>query len=217
MRRLALTTVLVLAAAAPLAFADNAPAAAARVPQGTYTIDKPHTSLIFRVSHMGFSTFTGRFTRLDARLETDPSKLTASNLNVTIDPTSIETDNAPEGFLDMLRGKGWLDSAEFPEMKFQSTRVELTAASQIRVHGELTFHGVTKPIVLDARYNGGYAGHPMDPHARIGFSATGKFKRSDFGMTVGIPAPGSILGIGDEVEIVLETELSGPALAVAKN
>jgi polyisoprenoid-binding protein YceI len=217
MRRFALATTLVLAATAPLALADTAPASVAPVPKGAYTMDKAHTSLIFRVNHLGFSSFTGRFTRLDARLETDPSKLTASKLNVTIDPASVETDNAPEGFLDMVRGKGWLETADFPEMKFRSTRVEVTAANQIRVQGELTFHGVTKPIVLDAKYNGGYAGHPMDPHARIGFSATGKFKRSDFGVTVGIPAPGTTMGVGDEVEIVLETELSGPALAVAKN
>ena len=217
MRRFALATTLVLAATAPLALADTAPASVAPVPKGAYTMDKAHTSLIFRVNHLGFSSFTGRFTRLDARLETDPSKLTASKLNVTIDPASVETDNAPEGFLDMVRGKGWLETADFPEMKFRSTRVEVTAANQIRVQGELTFHGVTRPIVLDAKYNGGYAGHPMDPHARIGFSATGKFKRSDFGVTVGIPAPGTTMGVGDEVEIVLETELSGPALAVAKN
>jgi polyisoprenoid-binding protein YceI len=217
MRRFALATTLVLAATAPLALADTAPASVAPVPKGAYTMDKAHTSLIFRVNHLGFSSFTGRFTRLDARLETDPSKLTASKLNVSIDPASVETDNAPEGFLDMVRGKGWLETADFPEMKFRSTRVEVTAANQIRVQGELTFHGVTKPIVLDAKYNGGYAGHPMDPHARIGFSATGKFKRSDFGVTVGIPAPGTTMGVGDEVEIVLETELSGPALAVAKN
>jgi polyisoprenoid-binding protein YceI len=217
MRRFALATALVLAATAPLALADVAPPSTAPVPKGAYTLDKAHTSFIFRVNHLGFSSFTGRFTRLDVRLETDPSKLTASSLNVTIDPTSIETDNAPDGFLDMLRGKGWLETADYPELKFRSTRVEVTAANQVRVHGELTFHGVTKPIVLDAKYNGGYAGHPMEPQARIGFSVTGKFKRSDFGVTVGIPPAGSIMGVSDEVQIVLETELTGPALALAKN
>jgi polyisoprenoid-binding protein YceI len=68
-------------------------------------------------------------------------------------------------------------------------------------------------VVLEAKYNGGYASQPMDPNARLGFSATGKFKRSDFGVTVGIPAPGATMGVGDEVQIVLETELSGPAAA----
>jgi polyisoprenoid-binding protein YceI len=67
--------------------------------------------------------------------------------------------------------------------------------------------------VLDARYNGGYAGHPLDPHARVGFSAHGLIKRSDFGVSLGIPAPGSLFGVGDQVEITLETEFTGPPLA----
>ena len=67
--------------------------------------------------------------------------------------------------------------------------------------------------MLDASYNGGYAGHPMDPNARIGFSARGKFQRSDFGVSIGIPEPGTNMGVGDEVEVVLESEFNGPALA----
>jgi len=212
MRVLALFSVIALAATAQAS--NPAPA----VPKGVYTIDKAHTSLIFRVNHMGFSTFTGRFTRLDAKLDTDPSKLTASKLDVSIDPTSIETDNAPDGFLAMLSGKDWLDAQDYPLMTYRSTKVEQLDAKTVLINGELTLHGVTKPVVLEAKYNGGYAGHPMDPHARIGFSATGKFKRSEFGVTIGIPAPGAF-GVSDEVEIVLETELSGPPLAaaVAKN
>ena len=72
--------------------------------------------------------------------------------------------------------------------------------------------GVTRPVPLEATYNGGYAGHAMDPHARIGFSAHGTLKRSDFGMTYGIPAPGTTMGVGDEVTILLEVEFSGPPL-----
>ena len=208
MRVLASFASLVLAAAAQASTPDNSPP----VPQGVYTLDKAHTSLIFRVSHMGFSNFTARFTAIEARLETDPSKFSASKLEVSIDPTSIATDNAPDGFLAMIAGKGWLDAQEFPRMTYRSTKVAVVGANQLRIDGELTLHGVTRPVVLEAKYNGGYAGLSVDPHARIGFSATGRFKRSDFGVTVGIPAPGSILGVGDEVDIVLETELSGPAL-----
>jgi polyisoprenoid-binding protein YceI len=205
----------VLATFAALALAGTALASTPTpaVPKGVYTLDKPHTSLIFRVSHMGFSNFTARFTRLDARLETDPSNLAASKLEVTIDPASIQTDNAPDGFLAEVAGKGWLDAQDFPQIKYRSTKVEVLGANRIRINGELTLHGVTRPVALDAKYNGGYASQPMDPHARIGFSATGKFKRSEFGVTVGIPAPGSIMGVSDEVEVVLETELSGPPAA----
>ena len=85
----------------------------------------------------------------------------------------------------------------------------------LRISGELTLHGVTKPVTLMATYNGGYAGHPYDPHARIGFSAKGTLKRSDFGVAYGIPAPGTTMGVFDDVEVIVEAEFSGPALAGA--
>ena len=85
----------------------------------------------------------------------------------------------------------------------------------MRINGELTLRGVTRPMVLDARFNGGYRGHPMDPNARIGFSATGVLKRSEFGITYGIPAPGTTMGVSDEVKVIVETEFSGPPLAAA--
>jgi polyisoprenoid-binding protein YceI len=212
MRRSALFATLALAAASPFAVALDR-ASAPPVPAGTYTLDKAHTSLVFRVSHMTFSNFTGRFTGVTAKLDFDPVHLANSRVSVTIDPRSISSDNAPAGFLEMLSGKDWLNAADFPQMAFRSKSIEVTSANHFRIRGELTLHGVTKPVTLDASYNGGYAGHPMDPHARIGFSARGKFKRSDFGVSIGIPAPGSNMGVGDEVEVVLESEFNGPSLA----
>jgi polyisoprenoid-binding protein YceI len=207
---------LALATVTGAALADDVPAAStAPVPAGAYTVDKAHTSLIFRVNHLGFSTYRGRFTRFDANLEFDPANLATSRVNVTIDPRSIEADNAPSGFLQTLAGKDWLDADRFPEMSFRTRSVQVTGPGTFRVNGELTLHGVTKPLALEARYNGGYAGHPYDPHARIGFSAQGTFKRSDFGVSYGIPAPGTNLGVGDEVTVTLESEFSGPPLRVA--
>ena len=204
------------AAASGSALAADVPApATAPVPAGAYTVDKAHTSLIFRVSHLGFSTYTGRFTRLDANLQFDPANVAASRVNVTIDPRSIEADNAPSGFMQTLAGKDWLDADRFPEMSFRSRSVEVTGANTFRLRGELTLHGVTRPIVLEARYNGGYASHPYEPNARVGFSAQGKFSRSDFGVSLGIPAAGTTMGVGDEVAVTLESEFSGPAQRVA--
>ncbi len=138
------------AAASGSALAADIPApATAPVPAGAYTVDKLHTSLIFRVSHLGFSTYTGRFTRLEANLQFDPANLAASRVDVTIDPRSIEADNAPSGFLQTLAGKDWLDADRFPEMTFRSKSVEVTGANTFRLHGELTLHGVTRPIVLE--------------------------------------------------------------------
>ena len=186
---------------------------AAPVPAGAYTVDKAHTSLIFRVSHLGFSTYTGRFTRVDAQLQFNPDDIGASRVTVNIDPRSIEADNAPSGFIQALAGKDWLDADRFNELSFRSTGVEVTGPQTFRISGQLTLHGVTRSIALEARYNGGYAGHPYEPKARVGFSAQGSFKRSDFGVNYGVPAPGTTFGVGDTVNVVLETEFSGPPLA----
>ncbi len=80
-------------------------------------------------------------------------------------------------------------------MEFESRQVDVTGVNTVRIHGDLTLHGVTRPIVLEATFNGGYAGHPMDPNARIGFSAQGTLKRSEFGIAYGIPAPGTTMGV----------------------
>jgi polyisoprenoid-binding protein YceI len=214
MRRFAALAAVSLAAYSPFAAALDQ--TSPPVPAGAYTLDKLHTSLIFRVSHLGFSNYTGRFTGVDAKLSFDPARIAASRVEVTIDPRSIEADNVPSEFLAMLSGKDWLNAEKFPEMAFRSKTVEVTGANTFRIRGELTLHGQTKPVVLDARYNGGYASHPMEPQARIGFSAKGKFRRSDFGVTIGIPAPGTTMGVSDEVEVILESEFSGPPLAKAQ-
>src|SRR6187551_4007627 len=99
MRRSATFAALALAATSPFAVALDS-GGAPPVPAGAYTLDKTHTSLIFRVSHIGFSSYTGRFTKVDAKLDFDPAALETSRVNVSIDPKSIQADNAPSGFLE---------------------------------------------------------------------------------------------------------------------
>jgi polyisoprenoid-binding protein YceI len=186
------------------------PPSSAPVPTGVYKLDKAHTSLLFRVSHLTYSRYTARFTRYDAELQFDPANPAASKVKVEIDPKSIAADGAPDGFMATLAGPGWLDGDKYPQMTYRSTKVEPVGAKGLRISGELTLHGVTRPVTLNATYNGGYASHPFDPNARIGFSATGKLNRSDFGVSQGIPAAGSIMGVSDAVEIILEAEFTGP-------
>jgi polyisoprenoid-binding protein YceI len=214
MKRLVLASAL-LAAVATAADAKTVKPVATDLPAGTYTTDPSHTTLLFRVDHLGFSHFTGRFTSIDTKLEGDPKHPEKAHLEVTVDPNSLALDNPPAGFLDQLKGVDWFDTAKYPKMTFVSKKIELTAPNKARILGDFTFRGVTKPLTLLATFNGGYAGHPMDPHARIGFSAHGVLKRSDYGLSYGIPAPGTTMGVGDEVEIIVETELSGPPLAGA--
>jgi len=198
---------------------DNAgpvlPAATASVPAGAYTLDRAHASLIFRVNHLGFSNYTARFKRFDANLQFDPANLAASKVVASVDVDSLETDFPDPAKLDfnaVLKDSGWLDVARFPRMEFESRQIDVTGVNTLRIHGDLTLHGVTRPILLEATFNGGYAGHPMDPNARIGFSAQGTLKRSEFGIAYGIPAPGTTMGVSDEVNVVIEAEFTGPPL-----
>lgn len=197
---------------APPAAAKPAPVA---VPAGAYTLDKSHASLVFKLSHLGFSNYTASFADFDARLTFDPARPEASTVEATINPASLTLPSPPPGFQAELTGPRWLDAKQFPAITFKSTKVEVTGPDTARITGDLGLHGVTRPVVLNARLNGGYAGHPMDPHARIGFSATGTFNRSDFGIAFGVPAPGTTMGVGDAVTLDIETEFSGPPLAKA--
>jgi len=182
-------------------------------PSGSYTLDKAHATLHFRVNHIGFSNYTAAFKRFDVKLELDTSNPAASKVSATIDPGSLDLPSPPAGFLDTLLGAKWLDAVRFPAITFQSSKVELTAPSKARIHGNLTLHGIKRPVALDATFNGGYAGHPLDPQARIGFSARGSLKRSEFGVAEGVPPPGTTMGVSDNVEIIIEAEFNGPKLA----
>ena len=197
--------------------ADTIPlASTAEVPAGSYNLDRAHASLIFRVNHLGFSNYTARFKGFDAKLEFDPKNLAASKVTATVDPNSLETDFPDPTKVDFnaqLKGDEWLDVAKFPEIRFESRQIDVTGENTVRINGDLTLHGVTRPITLEAKFNGGYAGHPMDPNARIGFSARGTLKRSEFGIAHGIPAPGTTMGVGDAVNVVIEAEFTGPPLA----
>lgn len=206
-------------AAEPAGEPSRAAALAPDVPAGDYKVDKAHTTLIFRVSHMGFSHYTARFRRLDAQLKFDPRNLTATQLTANVDAKSIETDypDPKYDFNAELQGEQWLNAAKYPEITFRTTQVEDLGNDALRVHGELTLRGVTKPLVLDATYNGGYAGHPMDPQARVGFSARGMLRRSDFGIAGGIPVAGTNLGVGDQVEVTIESEFNGPPALQAES
>jgi polyisoprenoid-binding protein YceI len=185
-------------------------------PAGDYHLEKAHASLIMRVSHLGFSTYTTRFSRFDSELTFDPNQITSSKVSTTIDADSFEMDGAPTMCLDIMKGEQMLDTQKFPKILFKSEKVRMTGAKSMEITGAFTLHGITRPMVLKATYNGGYAGMAnMDPQARIGFSAHGQFKRSDFGIKFGVPAPGTTMGVGDLVDFSIEAEFVGPPLAAA--
>jgi len=213
--------VFLLAAAPAVSLADKiAPAmpaaSTAPIPAGDYTLDRSHASVIFKLDHLGFSHYTARFKNFEANLTFDPAHPEKAKFSGKVQVKSLETDYPDMAKLDFnaeLTGKQWLDAAQFPDITFTSDSVTMTGDNTADIHGNLTLHGVTKPVVLHAAYNGGWAGMAMDPQARIGFSATTVFNRSDFGVSMGIPAPGTKMGVGDAVTVILEAEFKGPPLA----
>lgn len=222
-----LSAVVLLAACSPTPqgekVAQDAPAAAPvvngepdKVPAGSYTLDKTHSSAVFRVNHTGMSTYVGTFRDLDATLVIDPKAPEAAKLSASARLASLEVPAPPEGFLKELLGPTWLDASKGDAITFVSTKVERTGGNKARVTGDLTLRGVTKPAVMEVVYNGGYGGMAIyDPNARIGFSGKMVIKRSDFGMSYGIPAPGTVMGVGDEVDITFEAEFTGPPMPEA--
>ena len=174
------------------------------MPGGLYKLDKNHASLIWKVSHMGLSNYTARFTDFDADIMYDPMDIEKSKLRVTIDPTSVETDYKSEDGKDFNKDlgyeAGWFNASQYPDITFNSTKIEKTGDNTAKVTGDLKFLGVTKPVTLDVTLNKAMGNHPMLNKPFMGFSATGTIKRSDFGMTKYIPQ------IGDEVTLNIETE-----------
>ncbi|MCE9649169.1 MAG: YceI family protein [Parvibaculum sp.] len=163
-----------------------------------YVIDGAHTHVGFTISHLGFSETYGVFKNVSGTLTLDEKAPEASKIDVTIQTASLDTaDDARD---EHVKGKDFLDVATYPTMTFKSTKVDVTGKDMATVTGDLTLHGVTKPVGLIVKLN--KAGpSPMDKSRQVaGFSAIGKLKRSDFGITTYPPA------IGDEVTLAISTE-----------
>ena len=186
------------------------PPSAEGLPAGDYKLDPAHSTLIFSVSHLGFSNYTGQFSKFSAEMKLDPANPSTASLTATIDPTSLIQPAPPAGFREEILGKDWIDAIQFPAITFRSTAVTRQSENVAEVTGNLNLHGVSKPITLEMTFNGGYVGHQFEPNARVGFSAHGTFKRSDFGIANGIPGPGSNMGVSDEVKVMIEAEFTGP-------
>jgi polyisoprenoid-binding protein YceI len=186
----------ILAGAAQANPTSTDPAAA---PKGDYALDKRHASLLAKIPHMGgFSHFTMRFDRLDGSFAYDPANWTATKVTITVDPTSINT-GLPD-FDKTIAGPSYFDSAKYPAITFVSSKVEGSNGKGV-VSGDLTFHGVTRPVVLDVTFNGVGPGM-LGAGTRMGFSGTTHIKRSDFGVTSMSQFAGDDLDLVFEVEFV---------------
>lgn len=182
----------------------TASAASIDVPSGTYQSDPFHTNLLWSVTHFGLSHYYGRFDGINAKLDLNADDVSKSKLTVTVDPKSVDVNypGDPKKFSDEIAGTKFFDAAQYPLITFTSTEIALTGEKTGTVTGDLTFHGVTKPVTLNVTLNNAYKSHPMSKKPTIGFSATTTFKRSDFGVN-------TLVGpISDEVNLIIETEFS---------
>lgn len=162
-----------------------------------FTLETPHTQVLFSVNHLGFSHSYGQFRDYNGTIDYDTDTPANSKVDVTIKTASI--DMGTEKWDEHLKGADFFDVEKFPDMTFKSTKVDVTGADTANITGDLTILGVTKPVVLAAKLNK-MGPHPMSGKDHVGFSATTSIKRSDFGMNYGIP------NVGDEVSITIEVE-----------
>ncbi len=192
---LAAAPALVVALTATASHAQPAPAThlAADVKPGHYVVEPGHTQILFGVNHMGFTTYYGWLSGASGTLDL-ATKAAADKLAITVPTGSVKTTS--DKLVGELVGTEWLDATQFPQASFTSTKVVRTGAATADITGDFTLHGVTKPLTLHAHFVG--AGiNPLDQAYTVGFSATGTFRRSQWGVTKYVPL------VGDEVSLTL--------------
>ena len=178
-----------VAAPAQSTIANPSPAA---VQAGHFNVEPRHTRVQFTVDHMGFTDWYGDFTGICGKLSLDPKAVAKAQVDITIPVNSVSTTNS---VLDgELKSPVWFDAPQYPAIHFVSTRVQQTGARTALITGNLTFHGVTKPVVLRASFNASGI-NPLSKGYTVGFNATTELKRSDFGVKTDLPL------IGDSVAL----------------
>lgn len=169
----------------------------------TWSIDPAHSHVEFAVKHMMISTVKGRFAVVRGTVRTDEANPANSDVNIEIDVDSIDTREAQRDA--HLKSADFFDIEKFPKITFKSTRITDVSGDNFKLTGDLSIHGVTRPITLDVTSEG----RGKDPWGgeRAGFSATGKIKRSEFGLTWNqVLEAGGIL-VGDDIKINLDVEV----------
>ena len=166
---------------------------------GHYVIDIHHQTLLVTVQHMGLAHSTFRLDKVDAAFDFDPAKPDASKVTATIDANSFDQGDPA---ISTQFAKEFLDAPNHPQITFVSTSLHRTDGTHGVLTGDLTLAGVTKPVALNVTFDGFRGPSQMGP-ARIGFSANGLIKRSDFG--VGAKMPTAIVG---DINLILEAEFT---------
>jgi polyisoprenoid-binding protein YceI len=170
-----------------------------------WVIDASHTGVGFSVRHMMVSTVRGEFQKVSGSVFLDENDLTQSSVNVNIDPASINTRDAKRD--GHLKSPDFFDVQKFPTLTFKSTKVEKAKSGKLKVTGDLTLHGVTRPVTLEVDSIAKAQKNPWGQWVR-GISATGKINRKDFGLNWNQALEAGGLLVGDEVTLSIDAELN---------
>jgi polyisoprenoid-binding protein YceI len=168
-----------------------------QAPTGRYAVETGHSLVLFAISHQDLTEYYGRFDRLSGSLNYDAAEPEKSAVSVSIDMTSVDVPSRE--LTETLGGDGVFDAKDFPAATFKSTSIVRTGPSTGKITGDLTIKNVTKPVTLDATFEGGRLNAMSDSYA-LGFHATTTIKRTDFGITGMRWEP----FVGDDVTLTIE-------------
>lgn len=167
----------------------------------TWAIDKAHSRLGFTFTHLAIAELNGNFNSFDGKLTSSKPDFSDAVVELTADVNSINTGNEQRD--THLKTADFFDAPKNPNFTFKSTSFKKVGDKKYKVTGDLTLHGVTKPVTLDAVLNG-TATHPMSKKQLAGFKVTGTIKRTDFGISPATPTA----MLSDDVNLVAGIEFA---------
>ena len=165
----------------------------------TWSLDNSHAKLGFSITHLSVSEQEGSFKKFNSKITSAKEDFSDAVIELTADVNSIDTDNEKRD--EHIKGADYLDAAKYSTLTFKSKSIKKVSDKKYKVTGDLTLHGITKPVELDVTYNGTIV-HPKNQKKIAGFKITGLIKRSDFGI-----APATPTGVlSDEITLLANTE-----------
>lgn len=176
----------------------------------TWTVDKAHSKVGFTVTHLMLSEVDGNFKTFDAKITAAKPDLSDAVFDLTADINSVDTDNERRD--GHLKSPDWFDAAKYPTLTFKSTSFKKVEGKKYKATGDLTMHGVTKPVTFDVTMNGPVTSEsPRGKQEKAGFKINGMLKRSDFSL-----GSSNTATVGDEIELKANGEFTKQDVPVAE-
>ena len=169
----------------------------------TYTIDPLHSEITFKVKHLMITNVTGNFTKFSGKLESSQDDFSDSAIEFEADIDSINTNNEQRD--GHLKTGDFFDAAQYPKLSFQSTSFDKVSSDIYKLNGNLTLHGVTKPVTMSAELGG--VAKDMYGQSKIGFEISGSIHRKDFGLEWNAALETGGVVLSDEVKLLLNVQL----------